>query len=422
MDNFLIRNIKEKEYNFLGNYLRDILSLEEDELKTYKKYTTDFGVKNNDICLIAEVNNKVIGICISRLVNNIYAPSIIIAVKEEYRNNKVGSKLMHEMMLLLLEKGYQKASIEAKTDCLNEASDHFLRNYSFQILYRNKTHYYLENNFYLFFFDAIREYDIDSTRRNPYEYQERSRDLNNRVIYNETAIFKAIAVLLDKGLIYEKDLKLVMPAPKYRGNGNAIIDNKNIQKELIRLNIEKTKEIIDIAKNDKNLMVFNYDDIIHIRNEKNREIIADHSTDLEKTKEIIDKVKKEIIIKNETLEYLDYFQKNNKVDDNTLKERSGISRQVLSKIRLDQTTPSKKTLMQLSIGLGINKNEASKLLETAGYAFSRSNDLDVIIVACLEKKINSISFVNSVLLDYGFDEKELFNDHMDFDPRKKGKK
>lgn len=122
--NIVIRKIKENEYQVLEDFLYEAIFIPEgiekpsrdiiknEELQVYIK---DFGMKD-DNCLVALDNNKIIGACWSRIMNDYghiddNTPSLAISLYEEYRSKGIGTKLMTEMKKLLKEKGYQKTSL-----------------------------------------------------------------------------------------------------------------------------------------------------------------------------------------------------------------------------------------------------------------------------------------------------------------------
>ena len=130
MDNLNIRELKENEYKILDNFLyeaifipkgmkkppREIINNE--ELQVYVK---DFGNYKDDNCIVAELNNKIVGACWTRIMNDYghiddNTPSFAISLYEEYRGKGIGTKLMETMLKLLKDKGYKKASLAVQKD------------------------------------------------------------------------------------------------------------------------------------------------------------------------------------------------------------------------------------------------------------------------------------------------------------------
>ncbi len=130
MDNLYIRELKENEYKILDDFLyeaifipkgmkkppREIINNE--ELQVYVK---DFGNYKDDNCIIAELNNKIIGACWTRIMNDYghiddNTPSFAISLYEEYRGKGIGTKLIETMLKLLKNKGYKKTSLAVQKD------------------------------------------------------------------------------------------------------------------------------------------------------------------------------------------------------------------------------------------------------------------------------------------------------------------
>ncbi len=83
--------------------------------------------------------------------------------------------------------------------------------------------------------------------------------------------------------------------------------------------------------------------------------------------------------------------------------RARISRQLFGRIKNDPLYhPSKATVFSLLCALRLPLNQASRLLETAGYAFSSSEKFDLIVKYCIEHGIYNIEDVNDIL--YHFDQ------------------
>ncbi len=87
--------------------------------------------------------------------------------------------------------------------------------------------------------------------------------------------------------------------------------------------------------------------------------------------------------------------------DSEIYKKAWIDRRLFSKIRCNKNyVPCKKTVMALCIALELSKEEAEKLLSSAGYSLSRANDFDLIISFCIEKKIYDFYDINDALEYY----------------------
>ncbi len=120
------------------------------------------------------------------------------------------------------------------------------------------------------------------------------------------------------------------------------------------------------------------------------------------------------ILNKTPLEIEDYIEQNRKptfnqvlmklIDGKITKDaviytKAGIDRRHFSKMRDPDYHPGKKTVIALAFALNLSKQEADSLLESAGYALSKSDIFDLVIQFCLKKKIYDIHDMN-VALDY----------------------
>lgn len=122
------RELNETETNVLEDFLyeaifipegvekpsRDIIN--EPELQIYIK---DFGTKRGDYCLVAEVENKIVGAAWSRIINDYghidnETPSLSISLYNEYRGLGIGTELMKQLLDLLKTKGFKQSSLSVQ--------------------------------------------------------------------------------------------------------------------------------------------------------------------------------------------------------------------------------------------------------------------------------------------------------------------
>jgi len=128
--NFIIRPIKDSEIHLLEDFIYEAIFIRKGENKPPRNiienedlqvYIRDFGKLKDDNCVVAEHDNKVIGACWTRIMNDYghiddETPSFAISLYEKYRNHGIGTKLMNEMLNLLKEKGYKKTSLAVQKD------------------------------------------------------------------------------------------------------------------------------------------------------------------------------------------------------------------------------------------------------------------------------------------------------------------
>ncbi len=103
-------------------------------------------------------------------------------------------------------------------------------------------------------------------------------------------------------------------------------------------------------------------------------------------------------------EKLLYFVDSKGLDDTGVYKGAGMDRKLFSKIRSNPAyQPKKKTALALCLSLQLNLNEAESLLRSAGYTFSNSHTLDLIVQYCIERGIYDLYEVNFALDHHGLD-------------------
>lgn len=124
-DSIDIRPIKADEIALLKDFLYEAIFIPEDveapardivEKPELRVYTDDFGSREGDNCLVADVGGKIVGAVWSRIMNDYGhvdddAPSLAISLYKEYRGQGIGTQLMVRMLELLEEEGYEKVSL-----------------------------------------------------------------------------------------------------------------------------------------------------------------------------------------------------------------------------------------------------------------------------------------------------------------------
>lgn len=88
--------------------------------------------------------------------------------------------------------------------------------------------------------------------------------------------------------------------------------------------------------------------------------------------------------------------------DSEVYTKAYIDRRHFSKIRKDiNYAPNKKTVLAFTIALELSLDEAKDLLQSAGFALSRSSKMDIIVAYFLQHKIYDMFEINDVLYAYG---------------------
>ena len=124
-----IRQLQESEKSILEKLLYEAIFIPEgiepppfEIIKTPKidVFINDFGNKNDDYCLVAELDGMIIGGVWVRILSgeikgfgNVddQTPEFAISLFKEYRNQGIGTKLMFEMIDYLKNKGYKQCSL-----------------------------------------------------------------------------------------------------------------------------------------------------------------------------------------------------------------------------------------------------------------------------------------------------------------------
>lgn len=92
--------------------------IENDALQVYIK---DFGKLPDDKCLVAEVDEKIVGAAWVRIMNDYghvddETPSFAISLYKDYRGYGIGTNLMTRMLELLKRQGYKRASLAVQKE------------------------------------------------------------------------------------------------------------------------------------------------------------------------------------------------------------------------------------------------------------------------------------------------------------------
>lgn len=133
MKECIIRNIRPDEIQFLSDFLYEaIFQVDETNLlpkniinqPNLKIYIEDFG-RYDDVCIIADISNQVVGAVWSRILageikgyGNIddNTPELAISIIKPYRNKGIGTLLLQSILKLLKTKGYKQVSLSVQKD------------------------------------------------------------------------------------------------------------------------------------------------------------------------------------------------------------------------------------------------------------------------------------------------------------------
>ena len=120
-----LRDIKEDEYDLLRDFLYEAIYIPEGvdppareiiEQPELRLYYEGFGTGRADHCIVADDNGSVVGAVWTRIMNDYGhvdddTPSFAISLYKEYRGKGIGTKLMIQMLGVLRDNGYKKASL-----------------------------------------------------------------------------------------------------------------------------------------------------------------------------------------------------------------------------------------------------------------------------------------------------------------------
>ena len=131
--NFTIRKMEQSEYGMLRDltyeaiFQRDenhFISRDVLEQPDIKVFYEAFG-KYDDLCLVAEVDKKIVGAVWTRILSGEIkgfgnmdsdTPKFAIALYKEFRGKGIGTALMQRMINCLKENGYKRASLAVQKD------------------------------------------------------------------------------------------------------------------------------------------------------------------------------------------------------------------------------------------------------------------------------------------------------------------
>lgn len=131
--NYQIRPIKTDEIPLLSDFLYEAIFQRDEanpisrsviEQPEIKVFIDGYG-KKDDNCLVAIVDNKIIGAVWTRILSGAVkgfgnidesTPEFAISLYKQYRGKGIGTRLMLDMLALLKEKGYAQTSLAVQKD------------------------------------------------------------------------------------------------------------------------------------------------------------------------------------------------------------------------------------------------------------------------------------------------------------------
>ena len=149
---YSIRELRQDEAKVLNTFLYEAIFIPKGALAPSKEiirqpelqvYVEDFGKNKGDMCLVAEVNNEIVGAVWVRIMNDYghideETPSLAISLLKEYRNYGIGTNLMEQMLNKMKMQGYKQASLSVQK--MNYAVHMYLK-VGFEIVDENDEEY-----------------------------------------------------------------------------------------------------------------------------------------------------------------------------------------------------------------------------------------------------------------------------------------
>lgn len=122
-----IRKLRHDEHGILEEFLYKAIYIPEGveappqniiQQPELQLYISDWG-KEDDYCLVAEAKERIVGAVWVRIMEDYgyvddNTPSFAISLCEEYRGMGIGTALMKQMLSVLKEEGYEKASLSVQ--------------------------------------------------------------------------------------------------------------------------------------------------------------------------------------------------------------------------------------------------------------------------------------------------------------------
>lgn len=126
--NYAIRPVAAAEIPILNDFLYEAIFIPEGtEIPprdiSYKPelqvYVTEFGQRKDDHCLVATVDNEIVGAIWVRIMDDYGhvdddTPSLAISLYKEYRGQGIGTQLMRRMLTLMKTEGYKQVSLSVQ--------------------------------------------------------------------------------------------------------------------------------------------------------------------------------------------------------------------------------------------------------------------------------------------------------------------
>ena len=154
---YTIREIQKQEYPLLDHFLYEAIFVPEGTDPPPKTiisspelqvYVNRFGESEDDLGLVAEADDKIVGAVWCRIMNDYghvddETPSLAISLYKEYRGFGIGTAMMQEILILLKSHGFNQVSLSVQK--ANYAAKLY-RKVGFEIVQENEEEYIMVNH------------------------------------------------------------------------------------------------------------------------------------------------------------------------------------------------------------------------------------------------------------------------------------
>lgn len=154
---YIIRELHQEEVHLLDDFLYEAIFIPEGapapprtilHAPELQVYVAGFGARAGDMALLAEVEGEVIGAVWARIMDDYGhidddTPSLAISLYREYRGHGIGTAMLREMLSMLKQKGYKRASLSVQK--ANDAV-RLYRRAGFQIVHEHDEEYIMVCN------------------------------------------------------------------------------------------------------------------------------------------------------------------------------------------------------------------------------------------------------------------------------------
>lgn len=125
---YLIREMKKEEYCLLDDFLYEAIYIPEGmeppdrsviNCPELQEYIAEFGKRQHDKALVAEVRGNVVGAVWVRVMNDYGhidadTPSLAVSVYREYRGQGIGTSLLNQLLAEEKAAGYSRISLSVQ--------------------------------------------------------------------------------------------------------------------------------------------------------------------------------------------------------------------------------------------------------------------------------------------------------------------